>query len=259
MEISPPIFYCLRSLLNKGSLTTILSMTPTALSLLDLPPELILEIVDYLPADGILALKLTHRVLDSLLPLASLLRKQTLSRCARLAVRGLLAKPTPNPTHLRCLLCKTVYPVKTFSSSSSPACAPLPAAAAVKQTEIIELPQRVCAWHVGRLVRIVRTDPGGRNEWVDKLEEMCMHCGAVQSWAKCGCTCNSCSVRTVTTYTRYLNNRSECRTFVFYRKPVNDSGVALHATTKCQLFVRETCDGPGMYLELSRLSIRARY
>lgn len=223
-------------------------MTSTTLSLLDLPPELILEIADCLPADSILALKFSHRVLDYSLPLVPLLRNKTLSRCARLAIRGYLAKPTSNPTHLRCILCKAVYPLKSFRSSSSPACAPSSFAADVEQTEVVELPQRLCAWHVGRLARIVHTGPGGRNEWVYSLEEMCMHCGAMRAWTKCDCQCDSCSFRTVTAYTRYLNNNTECRNFVFYRRAATDGSASSQTATENQLYVRETCFGPGKYL-----------
>jgi len=236
----------------------VLNMPLSAISLLNLPPELILEIAHYLPADGILALKFTHRVLNYSLPLAPLLRKQTLSRCARLAVRGYLTKPTPNPTHQRCLLCKAVYPLKSFRSASSPACAPLSLSNGSEQTEVVELPQRLCAWHVGRLARIVHTEPGGRNEWIDSMEEMCMHCGAVQSWSKCDCKCESCPVRAVTAYTRYLNNNTECRTFVFYREFAADSVAGLPAATCSQLFVRETCSEPGVYLGMSRVGDRVR-
>ncbi|KAF2629364.1 hypothetical protein BU25DRAFT_337329 [Macroventuria anomochaeta] len=140
-------------------------MAAPTLTLLNLPPELILEIADYLPPDGILALKFSHRALDYSLPLAPRLRNRTLSRCARLAVCSYLAKPNPNPTHLRCILCKAVYPLKSFQSSSSPACAPLSFAVDVGQMEVVELPQRLCAWHVGRLARIVHTEPAGKNMW----------------------------------------------------------------------------------------------
>lgn len=224
-------------------------MTSSALSPLSLPPELILEIADYLPPDGILALKFTHPILNYSLPLASRLQNRTLTRCARLAVRSYLAKPTRTPTHLRCILCKSVYPVKSFQSSSSPACAPLSFAAEVEDIEVVELPQRLCAWHVGRLVRVVRTELGGRNEWVDSSEQMCMHCGAIQSWAKCDCKCDSCSFRAVTAYTRHLNNKTECRKFLFYRKTVPDNNASTAPDiVKTQLFVRETCFGPGTFL-----------
>ncbi|KAF1927427.1 uncharacterized protein M421DRAFT_101828 [Didymella exigua CBS 183.55] len=124
-------------------------MALSTLSLLSLPPELVLKIADHLPPDGILALKFSHRILNYSLPLAPRLRKGTLTRCARLAVRSYLVKPTPSPTHLRCILCKSVYPLKSFQSSSSPACAPLSFAVDVEETEVVELPQRLCAWHVG--------------------------------------------------------------------------------------------------------------
>lgn len=221
------------------------NMASSTLSLLDLPPELILEIADHLSPDAILALKFSHRILNYSLPLASRFRNRTLSRCARLAVLSYLSKPTPNPTHLRCVLCKAIYPLQSFQSSSSPACAPWSPAAGVEQTEVVELPQRLCAWHVGRLARIVHTEPGGRNQWVSSSEEMCMHCGAIQSWAKCDCTCDSCSVRAVTAYTRYLNNKTECKKFVFCRKAVSNSVLSPHGTRSTDLFVRETCSTSG--------------
>lgn len=196
-----------------------------------------------------MALKFSHRILNYSLPLAPRLRNRSLTRCARLAARGYLAKPTPNPTHLRCILCKSVYPLKSFRSSSSPACAPLSFAAESDNTEVLELPQRLCAWHVGRLARIIHTESGGRNEWVGSSEEMCMHCGAIQCWAKCDCSCDSCSFKTVTAYTRYLNNKTECRGFVFYRKTAGSkAAVAPEDTTKTQLFVRETCHDAGTCL-----------
>lgn len=225
-------------------------MASPSLSLLSLPPELILEIADYLPLDGILALKLTHRILTYSLPMAPRLRNQTLSQCTRLALRNYLAKPVPNPTHLRCILCKAVYPLKTFQSSSSPACVSVSSEFDVEDADVVKLPQRLCAWHVGRLARIVHTEPDGRNEWVDSSEEMCMHCGAIQSWARCDCQCDSCSVRAVTAFTRYLNNNTECRKFVFYRTVMPDSTVSPENTERSQLFVRETCLQPGTYLDI---------
>lgn len=213
-------------------------MASSTTSLLSLPPELILEIADYLPPDGVLALKFSHRVLCYSLPLVPRSKRRTLSRCAALAIRSYLCQPNPRPTHLRCILCKAVYPLKSFQSSSSPACAPISFAADVEEAEVVELPQRLCAWHVGRLARIVHTEPGGRNEWIGSSEEMCMHCGAIQSWTKCDCTCDSCSIRTVTAYTRYLNNNTECRKFVFYRQATNDS---VSGAVGTQLYVRETC------------------
>ncbi|XPS80296.1 hypothetical protein M3J09_012253 [Ascochyta lentis] len=216
-------------------------MASPTLSLLSLPPELILEIADYLPPDGILALKFSHRILNYSLPLAPRLKTQTLSRCASLAIRSYLCRPNPKPTHLRCILCKIVYPVKSFRSSSSPACESLSSAAALGQADVVELPQRLCAWHVGRLARIVHTEPGGKNEWVSSSEDMCMHCGVIQSWAECDCACDSCSVKAVTAYTRYLNNKTECREFVFYRKPAGDGDRPPRRAAGTQLFVRELC------------------
>lgn len=226
-------------------------MASPNLSIFSLPPELLLEIADYLSPDAILALKFSHRALNCSLPSAHRLKDRPLSRCARLAILSYLAKPISNPTHQRCILCKAVYPLKSFQSSSSPACASLSFAGDVEQTEVVELPQRLCAWHVGRLARIIHTVPGGRNEWVASSAEMCMHCGAIQSWAKCDCTCDSCSVRSVTAYTRYLNNKVECRKFIFYRKAA-DGNVSLRQELEAtELFVRETCFEAGTYSSMT--------
>ncbi|KAF2995586.1 hypothetical protein E8E13_004636 [Curvularia kusanoi] len=210
-------------------------MASSTFPLLSLPPELILTIADHLPIDAILALKLSHRILHSTLPVTPRLQNLTLSPCARLALRTYLAKPVSNPTHQRCLLCKAVYPLKSFHSSSSPVCsASLSFSGAdVQDPNILKLPQGLCTWHVGRLVRIVKTRPGGRNEWVASREDMCMHCGAIRGWKGCGCGCESCAVREVTAYTRFLDNEVECRKYVFYRKDGR------------RLYVRETCKGDG--------------
>lgn len=202
-------------------------------SLLSLPPELILVLGDFLPPDGTLALKLTHRYFNGILPFQRPPKDASFSNCARVAIRYYLSPLDPEPSHLRCILCKEIYPVSLFRSSSSPACVPKPIDDA-SQTEVVELPQRLCSWHVGRLARVVHSGPGGRNEWTSQMEDMCMHCGAVQNWRRCNCDCSSCGVRTVRTYTRHLNNDRECRSFVFWR---NSDGRG----TGQQLMVREEC------------------
>ena len=215
-----------------------------AASLLTLPLELILEIGHHLPPDGILALKLTHPALNVTLPLAPRLKNTTLSSCARLAIRTYLTRSGPAPTHIRCILCKTTYPSNMFNSSSSPACVPLSFTNDDPRPEVVELPQRFCAWHVGRLTRVIHTEKGGRNEWVSRRRKMCMHCGVVRGWGECHCQCGSCGIRTVRTYTRYLNNSMECRRFLFWRQDVREESATLHNDDRGPLFVRETCWDP---------------
>jgi hypothetical protein len=217
-------------------------------SILSLPPELILKVADHLPLDGAVALKLSHRILNYYLPLTPSLRNQTPSHCARLAVRSYLAKSSQ--THLRCVLCKAVYPLRSFQSSSSPTCRSSSPETHIQDIEVVELPPRLCAWHIGRLVRIVRTEPRGRNKWVDSCEDMCMHCGAIQAWARCDCECDSCGFRNVTAYTRFLNNDVECKWYVFYRKIVEGSVSPLQKSGGSQLFVRETCSDSGTYVKM---------
>lgn len=215
--------------------------------LLSLPPELIYEIADHLPPDAILALKFTHPILNDTLLLAPRLKNTALSSCARLAIRAHLSKPVTNPSHMRCILCKAVYPLAIFSSSSSPACVPLPLTNDGPPPEVVELPQRFCAWHVGRLAKIIHTERGGRNEWVSAIREMCMHCGSVRGWGECNCRCDSCGCRSVRTYTRYLNNSMECRRFLFVRDTAKTDTYSAPEKTEGQLYVRETCWDPSTF------------
>jgi hypothetical protein len=220
-------------------------MVHTAASLVTLPPELILNISDHLPADAIVALQLTHVKFYETLPIPRRLKGTSLSKCAHLAIRTYLSPPSRRLSHLRCIFCKAVYPVNMFRSSSSPACVPLSFVEVAPQTDVVELPQRMCSWHVSRLARIIHTEPGGRNEWTSHMEDICIHCGAIQHWEKCGCRCDSCHIRPVRTYTRYLNNARECRRFWFW---LDEAGVAKNASQEAvppQLMVRETCWFPG--------------
>ena len=170
--------------------------------LLLLPIELLLEVSEYLPVDGILALKLTHRTLNSALPTLSRLRNRTFDRCARFAIDRLFASPNKSPSQLRCILCKNIYPVTMFASSSSPACLPLAFDPDAPRPEVVKIPNGFCAWHVGRLARVIRTEPGGRNEWVSEVKWMCMHSGCIEDWNDCNCQCTSCGHKKIRTYTR---------------------------------------------------------
>jgi hypothetical protein len=210
-------------------------------SLLSLPIELLLEIHDYLPPDAILSLKLTHTVLNNALPTLSQLRHKTLSNCARFAIDRYRTAPNESPSHLRCILCKNIYPTDIFASSSSPACIPVLVGDDVPKPEVVELPPFYCSWHVSRLARIIRTKPGERNEWSSDLKRMCMHAGCIQGWSECDCDCDSCGYRMVRTYTRYLDNKSECKRFQFWRNL--DAGESSDPSEKVKgrLYVKETC------------------
>ncbi|KAF2497943.1 hypothetical protein BU16DRAFT_330171 [Lophium mytilinum] len=207
---------------------------------LALPPELLLDIADYLPPDAILALKLTHPTLNTLLPPPLQKRTHPLPRCARLAYLTYLRRPSPTSL-IRCILCKATYPAALFTSAASPACLTAPSSAF--RNEVVELPPRFCAWHVSRLARVVRVAPGEGNGWTSRVERMCMHCGAVQAWRKCGCGCGSCGVRGVRTYTRWLDNGRECRGFLFWREQGAEDGGGGGG----RLFVRETCWSSGRW------------
>jgi hypothetical protein len=117
---------------------------------------------------------------------------------------------------------------------------------------VVELPQRFCAWHVGRLAKIIHTEKKGRNKWVSCMREMCMHCGTVRGWGECNCRCNSCGLRSVRTYIRYLNNNVECRRFLFWRNSTTPETTTDPEHMEGQLYVREHCWDPGEYISSSR-------
>ncbi|KAF1965585.1 hypothetical protein BU23DRAFT_488936, partial [Bimuria novae-zelandiae CBS 107.79] len=116
--------------------------------LLRLPNELLFDISDLLSPDGILALKLTSRRLNTVLPALTELKNRRPNKCVRFAIERLCASPNEKPDHLRCILCKAIYPLAMFASSSSPACFPLGFAQGAPRPEIVEIPPGYCAWHV---------------------------------------------------------------------------------------------------------------
>ncbi|OAL48216.1 hypothetical protein IQ07DRAFT_485025, partial [Pyrenochaeta sp. DS3sAY3a] len=118
--------------------------TSSATSLVNLPPELILEIARNLPPDGKVALSYTHKRLCRILTLLSRERKAGLSTCARLAIRTYQESPRANPSHRRCIGCRNSYPTSLFSSSNSPFCI---TPSNGQDQEVIALPERFCAWH----------------------------------------------------------------------------------------------------------------
>ncbi|KAF2448217.1 hypothetical protein P171DRAFT_481304 [Karstenula rhodostoma CBS 690.94] len=209
--------------------------------LLQLPLELLLELSDFLPPDGILALKLTHSILNNRLPALPRLKNRTLDQCARFAIDRHRASPRENRQQRRCIFCKMRYPISQFSSSSSPACLPLAFDHDAPRPEIVELPDSFCAWHVGRLARVVRTGPGGRNEWVSDVRRMCMHNGCVDGWHECICGCGSCGYKMVRTYTRFLNNKTECKRFHFWRNVAAGPNEDPREKIAGRLYVQEAC------------------
>jgi hypothetical protein len=205
--------------------------------LLQLPPELLLELSDFLPVDGILALKLTHSILNNTLPALPRLRNRTLDRCARYAIERHRAPPHQTRQQLRCILCKVIYPMACLSPAFDQG-GPRP--------EVMELPASFCAWHVGRLARVERTEYGGRDEWVSDVRKMCMHGGCIEGWRECNCGCSSCGYKMVRTYTRFLDNKTECAKFRFFRttEVANEDPQDKIAG---RLHVQEVCRDPSEY------------
>lgn len=218
--------------------------------LLQLPIELLFELGDYLSPDSILALKLTHRVLNDNLPILPRLRNRTLNPCARFAIERLRTSPSNPPDRQRCILCKEVYPLNMFTSASSPACRPTRSEAGVPPPEVVQIPEGLCAWHVGRLARVIRTEPGGRNEWVSDMKKMCMHDGCIEGWSDCNCACSSCGYKVVRTYTRFLNNKLECKKFAFWRNTAAGPSEDPEERGVGRLYMEEECWKPSEFHRL---------
>ncbi|KAF2112638.1 hypothetical protein BDV96DRAFT_153970 [Lophiotrema nucula] len=218
-------------------------MAKSTPKLLTLPPELLVEIADYLPVDGIVAFQLSQRYLNSLIKgTPKLSRNRPLTDCAGRAIRTYLKPPSANnPPRLRCIVCRNYYPIAQFDASDSAACLSVPQFTTTTESlkEILEVPGRICSWHVGRFVRLRHTGPGGRNEWVSCIRQLCVHCGEIKGWVPCSCECESCGTRTLWTYTRYLNNNKECKTYKFWRR--NEASTdSVKDSLPGSLFVRET-------------------
>ncbi|KAF2248468.1 hypothetical protein BU26DRAFT_335106 [Trematosphaeria pertusa] len=220
-------------------------MPTSTLSLLNLPPELILEIGERLPPDGILSLKFTHSILNDTLPTLPQLKNRTLTNCARYAIERYRTPPYCTPSESRCILCKKIYPANLFVSSSSTACVPQSFEKDVPRPEIVELPTGVCSWHISSLVRKVRTGPNGKNKWESCIRKICLHCRAIEGWGeKCACPCQSCGSRMVRTYTRHLNNETECQGYHFWRNPAAGESADPREKAYGRLYVKETCREP---------------
>ncbi|KAH6851910.1 hypothetical protein B0T12DRAFT_170838 [Alternaria alternata] len=178
MQMRKPVVYQQTPLTKSQA-----ALAPNTACLASLPTELILEITDRLALDAILALKLTQRRFNDILPLDQ--RRWQAPRSSQ------------------------------FKSSNSPACAPMEHTNVPH--DIIKLPPRVCFWHVGRFMRIISHEAGNKNGWVSHSDKMCMHCGDIQGWDKCECKCDSCSFWEVTVYNRHINDGQKCRNPVFWR------------------------------------------
>ena len=216
--------------------------------LLLLPQELISAICAYLPIDGLVALKLAHRIIHSRVHInPQSWSTNRISRCTRLAIRTHLAPPDPAPARKWCILCWNSYPASMFRSSSSPRCPRRSLVQQDSEVEVLELPPRMCCWHIGRLTRLVSNAPNGEDEWVSCFELVCMHCGSVQGWRKCDCDCDSCAFRTVRTYTRFLSKDTKYKSFTLWRSRETRDSVARHKELRGTLYAREIRDDPGVF------------
>lgn len=153
---------------------------------------------------ALLSWKLSHPRFYHMLKLPADVDPTGLGICARLAVRDYLKTSDAQDNRIRCALCKGLYPPDMFSSAASPACIPSRDLNQRRQ-EVLDMPERVCIWDIGRLVRFeAATTAVDEPHWTSSMESVCMHCGAVQSWNRYACQCQTCSVREARTYTRWL-------------------------------------------------------
>jgi len=227
------------------------TMSPTVMSLLNLPPELMLEIHDRLALDALLALKLTHPRFNQIISLDPRRWQTAPSHCSRRAIQTYLAPSTIQASHRYCKICVATIPISMFDSSMSSAC--IQTALTNTSKNIIELPPGICALHLSRLTRILHTRAKGSNEWVSNQSKLCMHCGNVQDWARCDCRCDSCTVGVVTTFTRYLNNTKECQQYHFWKDSVKTNG---NGNGNGQLWVRETAIDENNQASIINLPVR---
>jgi hypothetical protein len=210
-----------------------------------LPPELLEQIFNHLPLPARTALKVTCRRMYSLTPPLRL-SKAGLVRCAQRAITSYLAFD-----HYRrlCPICKQWYPNHMFADeeASTPT---VDEERRITDTLLqqgfddaggpgmVEPPPGACIWHKASLYRIIdgatpalmpffipslALKDGLRGEhmckWISTVQEMCYHCGAVR-WRekKFHCRCETCGVRRVRCYTRFVMKQSEVDRFCFFTR-----------------------------------------
>jgi hypothetical protein len=209
-------------------------------TLLNLPPELLWKISEFLTPSAQTAFKLTcHRVYVSTPNLD--LNKSVVDNCTYQTINGFLEF---NKDRRRCMLCKKWYPNSLFSDDS-----PKPNSEDERQqmdfvlrhgvdslggSGMIDNPPGCCGWHKGSLHRVINASDENfvkaftsisaartfscSYKWTSKMEIICFHCGKVKAWTKCNCDCESCGESIVRTYTRLVRHQSDLGKFVFFRK-----------------------------------------
>jgi hypothetical protein len=73
-----------------------------------------------------------------------------------------------------------------------------------------------------------------------------MHDGCIEGWRLCSCGCSSCGYKMVRTYTRFLNNKTECTKFHFLRN-TEVSNEDPQEKVAGRLYVQEVCRDPSEY------------
>jgi hypothetical protein len=209
-------------------------------TLLNLPPELLWNISEFLPPSARAAFKLTCRRIYVDTPSLDL-NKSAVDNCTYQAINGFLEF---NKDRRQCILCKRWYPNCLFSDGSSKP----NLEDERRQTDfvlrhgvdslggpgMINSPPGCCGWHKSSLYRVIDASDAnfvaifasipaaqtlnGSYKWTSKKEIMCFHCGKVKGWTKCNCDCESCGESVVRTYTRLVQHQSDLGRFVFFRR-----------------------------------------
>lgn len=156
-------------------------------NLASLPPELLLEVVSYLPISSLIALKLVNKHLLLTTPTPPQNWNEIASDCEKTAAyRALTERKELDGGRRKCVHCGILAPLRRFSGN-----APL------------------CHWHQARFMStsvpshlesslkirlLVLARQLQEPVWVRVARTYCVHEREIVKWhvGKCGCGCNSC-------------------------------------------------------------------
>ncbi|KAF1987980.1 hypothetical protein K402DRAFT_38307 [Aulographum hederae CBS 113979] len=155
--------------------------------------------------------------------------EQRCALCKEVYPSSLFDSEAPDPVTSRVLRERNASPAPRGRSLTPQASLRRTGQPWLKRIGSLELPPHICGWHRGRFVRTlsVAQIPNSSNRdlvgktlmdfmfaqqashkrakrpgWTRKKEQLCLHCGIVQSWGTCTCRCETCVAVEVQTYTR---------------------------------------------------------
>src|SRR5579871_4044940 len=192
------------------------------ITLLNLPPELLWTISEFLAPSAQVAFKLTCRQVYVSTPSLDL-NKSAVDNCTYQTINGFLEF---NKNRRRCNLCKKWYPNNLFSDYNledereQMDFVLRHGVDSLGGPGMINSPPGCCGWHKTSLLRVIDVSDANfvkafasilatrtfdsSYKWTSKTEVICFHCGKVKAWNKCDCDCESCGESLVKTYTRLV-------------------------------------------------------